>query len=112
MELYILMNVDKINECINKSLLLFLLVYSERNDCYIVGEEKNIYTGNKSTTITGRTCQSWSSTVPHSHNYLNNPEAEGNYCRILTDSKPWCFTVDKSVRWEYCGIPECCKCSN
>uniref|UniRef100_K1PAJ5 Plasminogen n=1 Tax=Magallana gigas TaxID=29159 RepID=K1PAJ5_MAGGI len=84
-------------------------VYSERNDCYIVGEEKNIYTGNKSTTITGRTCQSWSSTVPHSHNYLNNPEAEGNYCRILTDSKPWCFTVDKSVRWEYCGIPECSK---
>lgn len=56
MEFYIFMNVDKLNECINKLLFLFFLVYLERNDCYIVGEEKNIYIGNKFIIIIGRIC--------------------------------------------------------
>ncbi|XP_061180383.1 uncharacterized protein LOC133188924 [Saccostrea echinata] len=95
-------------------LLIFAICFSGGNsvepDCYVIGEDgKNTYTGNKSTTITGRICQRWDVTDPHTHTHVNDPEAKENYCRVLSDNKPWCYTVDRSVRWEYCGIPECAK---
>merc|ERR1719162_906324 len=34
------------------------------------------------------------------HNYCRNPDT-------ATKDKPWCFTVDPSVPWEYCEVPEC-----
>ena len=33
------------------------------------------------------------------HNYCRNPEGRG--------TKPWCYTTDPQVRWEYCDIPVC-----
>ncbi|XP_062608390.1 uncharacterized protein LOC134270216 [Saccostrea cucullata] len=92
--------------------LVLCIYFSEGNsvelDCYVIGEDgKSTYTGNKSTTITGRTCQRWDVTDPHTHTHVSDPGAEENYCRVLSDNKPWCYTVDRSVRWEYCGIPEC-----
>ena len=86
-----------------------MLGYSEQTDCYFVGGNGNTYTGSKNTTLTGRTCQMWSSEKPHSHKHVGAPGAEENFCRIFSDKQPWCFTNDKSVRWEYCGVPECSK---
>ncbi|XP_056419590.1 plasminogen [Hyla sarda] len=70
------------------------------------------YTGNIAITVSGKTCQSWSSQEPHGHARTpdNYPckNLEKNYCRNPDgESMPWCYTTDKSTRWEYCNIPSC-----
>ncbi|NWQ63330.1 PLMN protein, partial [Neopipo cinnamomea] len=33
---------------------------------------------------------------------------EENYCRNPDGEKrPWCYTINRSIRWEYCTIPPC-----
>ncbi|XP_007943452.1 plasminogen [Orycteropus afer afer] len=70
------------------------------------------YRGTSSTTITGKKCQSWLSMTPHRHQKTprNFPNADltMNYCRNPdADERPWCFTTDPSVRWEYCNLNKC-----
>ncbi|XP_051711119.2 plasminogen [Oryctolagus cuniculus] len=70
------------------------------------------YRGTSSTTITGRKCQSWLSMTPHQHQRTpqNYPNADltMNYCRNPDDDiRPWCYTTDPSVRWEYCNLRRC-----
>ena len=36
------------------------------------------------------------------HNFCRNPGEKGD--------RPWCFTTDRDVRWEYCSISECSEC--
>ncbi|XP_062576666.1 hepatocyte growth factor-like protein [Saccostrea cucullata] len=63
------------------------------------------YWGTKNVTVNGRTCQRWDSQSPHSHTFPNNPE---NFCRNPDNvQRPWCYTTDSSIRWEYCDIPVC-----
>ena len=38
------------------------------------------------------------------HNYCRNPEGRGN--------RPWCYTLNSTVRWEYCDIPVCSDSNN
>ena len=80
------------------------------------------YTGDISVTVNAKTCQRWPDQSPHSHSY-NHPNYfqdatladASNYCRnpldpdgvTLSDSLPWCYTVDPDDRWEYCDIPFC-----
>ena len=61
-----------------------------------------------STTPTGNTCQLWALDTPHSHGY-NWVSADHNYCRNPDGSaRPWCYTTNPAVRWEYCDdIPLC-----
>ena len=33
------------------------------------------------------------------HNYCRNPGEKGE--------RPWCFTINRSIRWEYCDVPHC-----
>lgn len=63
------------------------------------------YWGTVNVTVNGKTCQRWDTTSPHSHSFLT---LEENFCRNPDQtSRPWCYTLDPSVRWELCDIPVC-----
>ncbi|XP_062576818.1 uncharacterized protein LOC134238715 [Saccostrea cucullata] len=82
-------------------------------DCRITREGME-YRGNKSTTISGKTCQRWDRQWPWSHSYTNvllgNASMHENFCRTPRAREkvgPWCFTTDRYKKWEYCDIPVC-----
>ncbi|KAF5900282.1 plasminogen isoform X2, partial [Clarias magur] len=72
----------------------------------------NSYRGKIAVTVSGKTCQNWSSQVPQKHS--RTPEnypckgLDNNYCRNPDNERsPWCYTTDPETRWEYCNIPTC-----
>jgi len=82
------------------------------NDCY-EGNGSG-YRGRKATTVSGRKCQNWNSQTPHKHKWTPEkyPKAGlvANYCRLAGWTgglRPWCYTMEKGKRWEYCDIPKC-----
>ena len=92
----------------------FLLI-----DCYTEEDLGIHYNGTVNVTISGKACQDWDKDTPHyhpltsryrpyleGHNYCRNPEGRGK--------RPWCYTMDPSVRWEYCDVLQCPKdsCDN
>ena len=81
-------------------------------ECYSVDDLGIHYNGTVNVTESGRCCQNWDSDTPHlhpltsefryyleGHNYCRNPEGRGK--------RPWCYTMDPGVRWEYCNVPQC-----
>ncbi len=66
------------------------------------------YTGSKSSTITGLTCQRWDSQTPHEHTRTStlypNADLSENYCRNPDGGGdgPYCYTTDSEHRWQYC----------
>jgi len=78
---------------------------------WLTGANKDIdYRGSQSRTRSGRMCQNWASSVPHTHDYSDNigyQETYGlrsNFCRNpegLADTI-WCYTTDPDKKWEYC----------
>ncbi|CAG2234169.1 PLG [Mytilus edulis] len=62
-----------------------------------------------STTDTGKTCQDWSQTYPHLHDFTAKLGDQQNYCRNPDNEPlgPWCYTTDPASRWEYCTVPLC-----
>lgn len=73
------------------------------------------YLGNVNRTKSGIPCQRWDAQEPHDHIQppLVFPQImDGeNYCRNAggEEAFPWCYTVDKTVRWQHCDIPLCGK---
>jgi len=84
--------------------------------CYMAEDMGESYRGLATSTLSGRTCQKWTSKKPwditltlSSSNGLGNH----NYCRNPDGSQamPWCYTMDtnEANKIETCSIPECPK---
>lgn len=66
-------------------------------------------------TETGIPCQIWASQSPHQHTLgddagdFQDGEMPANYCRstLGEDGRPWCYTSNEDVDWEYCDVPQC-----
>lgn len=82
----------------------------EEDDCYV--GDGSTYRGITSETVSGKKCQAWSSMSPHTHQKTpqNFPNADlrRNLCRNPDgDRAPWCYTMDRAVRWEFCNLEKC-----
>ncbi|XP_041635047.1 apolipoprotein(a)-like [Cheilinus undulatus] len=82
----------------------------EPEECFECTGES--YRGKLSTTESGLSCQRWDVQEPHNHDYdpSSHPVEflEENYCRNPSgDPRPWCYTTDPEMRWEYCTLPSC-----
>ncbi|OXB54307.1 hypothetical protein ASZ78_008303, partial [Callipepla squamata] len=71
------------------------------------------YQGRANVTASGIPCQKWSDQAPHLHRrtpqvFPELSDAE-NYCRNPggENERPWCYTKDPSVTWEYCSVSPC-----
>ncbi|XP_076102523.1 uncharacterized protein LOC143071810 isoform X1 [Mytilus galloprovincialis] len=65
------------------------------------------YFGSTAVTETGRTCQRWDKQEPHQHKFWALVDQD-NYCRNPDgDNRPWCFTTDPDMEFEYCKISYC-----
>jgi hypothetical protein len=59
-------------------------------------------------TKSGKICQAWTDQTPQVHennipDKFDNAGLAENYCRNLDGADTiWCYTIDKSTRWEYC----------
>ena len=86
--------------------------YCPASECYNTLDSGQTYNGTVSVTENGRQCMAWDYQSPHihpitsvfrkylqRHNYCRNPEGRGD--------RPWCYTTNPTVRWEYCTIPIC-----
>ncbi|XP_019633273.1 PREDICTED: uncharacterized protein LOC109476710 [Branchiostoma belcheri] len=59
-----------------------------------------------------RLCQRWDSQTPHIHPHTPqaHPDAglEENFCRNPDNKdRPWCYTTDPTLRWDFCNVMEC-----
>ena len=63
----------------------------------------------------GFTCQNWTWDYPHSPNprmmdrlYSQGDNLNDNFCRIADpeDPRPWCYTTNPNVRFDYCDCSE------
>jgi hypothetical protein len=66
------------------------------------------YRGCQSRTMSGRSCQKWTSQAPHTHSWVEDAGkgiGDHNYCRNpgAHAGGIWCYTVDPAKRWEECN---------
>ena len=75
------------------------------------------YKGYLNITEEGLPCQRWDAQFPHEHddtdaeNFPDDSLSDANnYCRNPdSDERPWCFTTDPEIRWQFCHIEPCSK---
>ena len=92
----------------------FFYTVVHEKDCY---DTSWSYRGKANTTVSGIPCRHW-----NVHHHLGFEE---NYCRnslyhcvygktspwnigdCFIRNKPWCYTTDPDVLWEYCAVEKC-----
>eukprot|EP00929_Paragymnodinium_shiwhaense_P055534 TRINITY_DN2781_c0_g1_i1.p2 TRINITY_DN2781_c0_g1~~TRINITY_DN2781_c0_g1_i1.p2 ORF type:complete len:232 (+),score=57.16 TRINITY_DN2781_c0_g1_i1:82-777(+) len=76
-------------------------------DCYV--ENGADYIGLKDISLSGRKCQNWLNVEGEPYGATVKGIGNHKYCRNPEGSKdkPWCYTVDPAMEWEYCEVPEC-----
>mmetsp|Transcript_83798 Transcript_83798/g.130774 ORF Transcript_83798/g.130774 Transcript_83798/m.130774 type:complete len:235 (+) Transcript_83798:54-758(+) len=76
-------------------------------DCYV--DKGAEYVGLKDFSQSGRTCKNWLKEESKKYTPTTKGIGNHNYCRNPSGEKdkPWCFTVDPAVEWEFCEVPEC-----
>ena len=93
----------------------FYLLFLEKRTCWDRIDSSN-YAGTISWTEGGEQCQNWDSNYPHSHTnkkdrlfpHDGSVKNAKNYCRDPDKAgKPWCYTTDPNVRWQFCDVPIC-----
>ncbi|XP_069370096.1 muscle, skeletal receptor tyrosine-protein kinase [Paralichthys olivaceus] len=79
--------------------------------CY--NDRGRFYQGSVNVTRSGIPCQPWSQQVPHQHrlsvDVIPELRSADNHCRNpggISD-KPWCYTSNPNIRWEYCAVLQC-----
>eukprot|EP00118_Oscarella_pearsei_P008321 m.42197 g.42197 ORF g.42197 m.42197 type:complete len:1111 (+) comp33335_c0_seq5:116-3448(+) len=80
--------------------------------CYDTRKSGVSYRGTFNMTEGNRRCAPWNASHPHSHEFISQalyPELADNYCRNpgKRGERPWCYTMDPNVRWEYCNVTKC-----
>ncbi|XP_071207662.1 muscle, skeletal receptor tyrosine-protein kinase [Salvelinus alpinus] len=79
--------------------------------CY--NDKGRFYQGPVNITSSGIPCQRWSQQGPHLHrlsvDVLSELRNAQSSCRNPggENEKPWCYTTNPNIRWEYCNIPKC-----
>lgn len=68
------------------------------------------YRGCQTKTRSGKTCQKWTDSFPHTHsrtpsNFPDSGIGDHNYCRNPDDDQGgiWCYTTDPNHRWDHCN---------
>lgn len=92
------------------------LIFNISVDCRMGNGQ--YYLGTVNVTQTGIACQNWDSQAPHSHfqppNVFPQVQNAENYCRNAGGEEPypWCYTMNDTVRWQWCDVPLCRKSIN
>lgn len=86
-------------------------------ECGSARLQQRDYRGTSATTVSGLTCQNWTSQTPHKigERAHYSPEEllvkgmEANYCRNPDEgvTGTWCYTMDPTVVAEPCAVPFC-----
>ncbi|KAK2193210.1 hypothetical protein NP493_16g00044 [Ridgeia piscesae] len=94
--------------------LFFTIQQSILGSNCLLTKDGQEFVGAVSFTETGRRCQYWSSHTIHHHWECPGEAVNDNYCTNsfvgkpgCFKSRPWCYTTDPKVRWEYCNIHMC-----
>ncbi|XP_021354660.1 plasminogen-like [Mizuhopecten yessoensis] len=64
------------------------------------------YEGGVTCTVRGVTCQRWDTNYPHTPNYLAGRSDLGNRCRVESEQRPWCYTTDPEMRWDFSAVQD------
>ena len=82
-------------------------IYVFSDDCFVSVNNIPIYSGTRSVTVAGQTCQRWDTTSPHKPVFPMSSD-HSNYCRSPDeDFTLWCYTMDPDVVWNTCDVPRC-----
>lgn len=87
-----------------------------RGTVHLTDHHLDLKPGEMVLTTRNKECQKWTSQWPHTHSrtpssYPGKGLGDHNYCRN-PDNTPggaWCYTTDKSLRWDFCDIGQASK---